>query len=260
MKLLNLNVCIKLDNNKEVIQLLKEDNYDIITLQEVMRKIDDNVFDKYKSSNIIKESLCYKNSFFGPLWVAKCHKKHNIITRDFGGLTEQGNEIISNHSIIESKNIFYHNTYSIFEETSKFREEDHGRAFTKSILEVNGKSLQIINVHGIWNENKLGNEKTINQINKILSNVRNDIPSIVTGDFNLLPESESIKIMESKMSNLITKYNILSTRPTFNDGLDKGDIVCDYIFINDKIKVNDFRVLNRNVSDHLPLVLDFDLL
>ena len=202
----------------------------------------------------------YKNSFFGPLWVARYHKKNSIITRDFGGLTEQGNEIISNYPIIEGENIFYHKCYSIFEETSNFRKEDHGRAFTKCILEVNGKSLQIINVHGIWSENKLGNDKTISQINEILSNVRNDIPAIVTGDFNLLPGSESIKIMESKMLNLITKYNILSTRPTFNDGLDKGDLVCDYIFVNDKIKVNDFKVLNSNVSDHFPLVLDFSLL
>ena len=61
------------------------------------------------------------------------------------------------------------------------------------------------------------------------------------------------------MSNLIDEYNIKTTRPTFNDGLDKGDLVCDYIFVNNKIKVNDFKVLDNNVSDHLPLLLDFDI-
>ena len=39
---------------------------------------------------------------------------------------------------------------------------------------------------------------TINQIKTILSNVRYDIPSIVVGDFNLLVESESIKMFDSK--------------------------------------------------------------
>lgn len=260
MKLLNLNVCIKLDNNEEVIKLVKEDSYDIITFQEVMRKIEDDVFEKYQSSNIIKENLNYKNSFFGALWIARYHKKKDIMTRDFGGLTEQGNEIISNFPIIESRNNFYYKCYSIFEEVSNFKKEDHGRALTETILDINGKKLQIINVHGLWNEDKLGSDKTINQINYILSNVRDDIPSIVTGDFNLLPESESIKIMNTKMTNLISKYNITTTRPNFDDGYDKGNIVCDYIFVNDKVKVNDFKVLDSNTSDHLPLVLDFDLL
>ena len=121
MKLLNLNVCIKRDNNAEVIKLVKEDNYDILTFQEMMRKIDDSVFKKYQSSNIIKENLNYKNSFFGALWIARYHTKNNIITRDFGGLTEQGNEILSNFPIIEGKNNFYYKDYSIFEEVSNFK-------------------------------------------------------------------------------------------------------------------------------------------
>jgi len=32
------------------------------------------------------------------------------------------------------------------------------------------------------------------------------------------------------------------------------------LFVNNKIKVNNFRVINTNISDHLPLVLDFDIL
>ena len=81
----------------------------------------------------------------------------------------------------------------------------------------------------------------------------------MVGDFNLLVESESIKMFDSKMVNLIYKYKISSTRPNFDDGLDKGNVVCDYIFVNDKVKVNDFKVLITDVSDHLPLILDFDI-
>lgn len=61
------------------------------------------------------------------------------------------------------------------------------------------------------------------------------------------------------MNNLIDKYNIKSTRPPFDDGLDIGDSVCDYIFVNDKVKVNEFKVLNSNSSDHFPLLLDFEI-
>ena len=89
--------------------------------------------------------------------------------------------------------------------------------------------------------------------------IRKDIPVIVVGDFNLLPNTESIKILNNELINLIEKYDIKSTRPNFDDGLDSGNIVCDYIFVNDKIKVNDFKVIKTNISDHLPLLLDFDI-
>ena len=62
-----------------------------------------------------------------------------------------------------------------------------------------------------------------------------------------------------KEQKIIEKYNIKSTRPKFDDGLDKGNLVCDYIFVNDKVKVNDFRVIDTNISDHLPLILDFSI-
>lgn len=258
MKLLNINTSVKLDNTNEIIELISN-KYDIVTLQEVMRKIDDNVFDRYNKSNIIKANTNYQYNFFGPLWIADHHEKNNIISKDFGGFTEQGNEILSNYPIIKSENIFYYKNYSNFTNTSHFRQEDHPRAFENVILSINDKQLQIINVHGIWTKDKIGDKRTIEQSEIILSHIRNDIPCIITGDFNLLPNTRSIKKLNEKMNNLVEKYNIQSTRPTFDDGLDKGDLVCDYIFVNDKVKVNDFRVLNINVSDHLPLILDFEI-
>lgn len=259
MKLLNINICIKLDNVDSIIDLISREDYDIVTLQEVMRKVDNSVFDLYNKDEIIKKNTNYKYSFFGPLWYANHHEKNKIISRNFGGKTEQGNETLSKYPIISSENVFYYKNYTNFTDTTNFREKDHPRAFTNCILNIEGMKLQIINVHGIWNKDKIGDKRTINQSEKIIKYIRNDIPSIVTGDFNLIPDTESITKIGIKMINLIEKYNIQSTRPTFNDSLDKGNIVCDYIFVNEKVKVNNFKVINSNVSDHLPLILDFDI-
>lgn len=75
----------------------------------------------------------------------------------------------------------------------------------------------------------------------------------------MLPISKSIAIMNQNFHNLIEEYKIESTRPEFENGLNKGHHVCDYIFVSDEIKVKSFEVLNTDVSDHLPLVLDFDI-
>jgi len=201
MKLLNLNIGIKIDNTLGVIDLISKDNYDIITLQEVMRGIDNTVFDKYNNSSIIKHKTNFKYSFFGPLWIADHHEKNGIISKNFGGFTEQGNELLSNYPITKSSNRFYYKDYSIFSDTTYFRKEDHPRALLDSIININEKELQIICLHGIWNENKNGDKRTIEQSNFILSKIREDIPCIVVGDFNLLPNTESIKILNKKLIN-----------------------------------------------------------
>lgn len=259
MKLLNLNICIKLDNNNKIIDFVKEQNADICAFQEAMNDIDDDCFEMYKSKNRLTEIENYPFNDFAPLFIAKGVTKNGKITRDFGGNAEQGSLILSKYKIKEHYNQFYYNEYKYEYDATEFREKDWCRSIQNVILNINEKELQIINVHGIWNKDKIGDERTINQSQFILKSIRYDIPSIVLGDFNLLPNTESIKMINEKMNNLIDKYNIETTRPTFDDGLDKGNIVCDYIFVNDKVKVNDFKIINCNISDHLPLILDFDI-
>lgn len=261
MKLIDLNISIKVDNNDKVIKFLKENESDIITLQEVMRGIAPTVYDRYNNSRIIKEELGqYSNSFFGPVWVADRHMKNGIVTKDFGGLAEQGNEIISKYPILEANNMFYHKNYAEFIDVTNFRQTDHGRALEQVILQINEKKLQILNVHGIWNIEKKGDARTLAQCAFILEKaMEKELPTIIVGDFNLHPETESINLINQKFTNLIKQYDITSTRPTVKDGLDVGNSVDDYIFVNSKIKVKEFRVIQTDISDHYPLLLDFEI-
>lgn len=259
MKLISLNICIKIDNTDKVKELIKIENPDICTFQEAMNGTEETCFEMYKSKNKLVEIKNYPYNDFAPLFIGKGISENGIITRDFGGSAEQGSLILSKYQIKEHYNEFYYNEYRHEYDATEFREKDWCRSIQNAILNINGKELQIINVHGIWNKEKSGDERTIAQSEFILSKIRNDIPCIIVGDFNLLPNTESIKIINNKMNNLIDKYNIKSTRPTFDDGLNKENLVCDYIFVNDKVKVLDFKVLNSNASDHLPLVLDFEI-
>ena len=259
MKLLDLNVGIKLDNTKQVLDFIKNENTNICTFQEAMNAVDESCFDIFKSKNDIVKLEEYKYNEFAPLFIADGITKNNVVVRDFGGKAEQGSLIVSKYKIKEHYNQFYYNDYKHEYDATHFREKDWCRSIQNAILEIDGKEIQIINVHGIWNKDKIGDERTINQSKFILSKIRKDVPVIVVGDFNLLPNTESIKILNNELINLIDGYGIKSTRPNFDDGLDSGNIICDYIFVNDKVKVNDFKVINTDISDHLPLLLDFDI-
>lgn len=264
MKLLCWNIGIKIDNTLDVINFIREGKYDLIALQEVLKAKDDKAFNMYRSYNDLENSFksIYHYSEFAPVWGAKEIIKNDKSSRDFGGFVEQGCYTLSKNPILEHYNQFYYLEYKNpgFDATY-FKKNDHARSIQNMIIENNDKKFRIINIHGIWNEGKLGDKRTINQCNFIIEKaLLANYPVIILGDFNLIPETESIDMLNKNFRNLILEYNIKTTRPNFNDGLDKGNIICDYIFVNDKIKVNDFKVINNSISDHMPLILDFEIL
>ncbi len=113
----------------------------------------------------------------------------------------------------------------------------------------------IFNVHGLWNgRGKTDTLDRILQSQRIKSFIDSfDTAKILCGDFNLRPDTESIKILEKNMKNLIQTYDIRSTRTRFYP---KDEKYADYIFISPDIKVNSFSVLPDEVSDHAPLLLE----
>jgi endonuclease/exonuclease/phosphatase family metal-dependent hydrolase len=260
MKLINLNVGIKLNNTKKVGDFLREEDSDIVTLQEVIRHLEDKVFEQYQSKKGIESMLSnkYPYHFFGPLWVTEAFLKNGEMHRDFGGLIEQGNEILSKFPILGGSSEHYYKHYEYARDWTKFKSEDHGRALQIAEIDVSGKVFQILNFHGIWTEDKRGDKRTQKQCAYIAEAAkRKNLPTIIVGDFNLLPDAQSLDVLNKEFRNLITEYNITKTRPDFKDALELGNTVVDYVFVNDQVEVCDFRVIETDVSDHLPLILEF---
>jgi exonuclease III len=124
------------------------------------------------------------------------------------------------------------------------------------------------NVHGKshpWQ--KLDTGARLNQSRAIIDFFENKKEiKIIGGDFNLLPETRSIGMFEEKgFRNLIKSYGITNTRNRFAwDRWAKGSkkhrqYFADYIFISQEVKVKSFEVPYIEVSDHLPLILDFEI-
>lgn len=79
------------------------------------------------------------------------------------------------------------------------------------------------------------------------------------GDFNLFPDTPSMKVFEKSLTSLVDVYKISSTRPSSNEMRDHPRNVVDYIWVSKGVKALDFQVIDSLVSDHLPLILDFNL-
>ncbi len=124
-------------------------------------------------------------------------------------------------------------------------------------VNVGGKKLTILNHHGHHiRQHKNGDAQTMRQMNQIASYLDTlDGPVILTGDFNLAPDSKSLGILNAKLRNLSVEYKLLTTR---NSMTSKAE-VCDYIFVSDGVSVKNFRASDVIASDHQALILDFEL-
>jgi endonuclease/exonuclease/phosphatase family metal-dependent hydrolase len=92
-------------------------------------------------------------------------------------------------------------------------------------------------------------------------NSSDDMPTILTGDFNIRNESMAVKIIREKLtqqSESFTNTLCRSIHPYFERIPDGDWLGIDHIFTKN-VSVSSCDIRDVAVSDHLPLVLDFSL-
>jgi len=258
MKIISFNIGIKIDNSTQVAEYLKAQQADIICLQEVMRPLEPSAYAMFRSEETIRDILKddYSFYFFAPEWVANKHKRHvrpnEKGIRDFGGMVEQGKLVLSKHPILHGYNYFYHKNYEFdCDRTNFYNGDDHGRALQICEIEINGVIIQVANVHGIYSSDKLDSDRSIRQIQFILSKLQEkNLPNILLGDFNLLPTTESIALINKNYHNINNTFKISKTIP-------KGKMI-DYVFLSRELTAGKLIVEEIDISDHYPIILELE--
>ena len=126
-------------------------------------------------------------------------------------------------------------------------------------FDFDGIKLTVANLHGLWNGGGKGDAPERIEQSRLTKEFLDQEPGakVLVGDFNLWPETESLKLLEAGMRNLIKKNGITSTRsPLYN----KENKFADYALVSPDVKVNGFKVLPDVVSDHLAMLLDVEIL
>lgn len=125
----------------------------------------------------------------------------------------------------------------------------------------NKKEYTLFNFHGTpMPGDKLDTKRRLTEVAKAKEIIESKKGTkILVGDFNLLPETKSIKIFESNMRNLIKEFKIQRTRSKLSPFYGKSDFqkFADYTFVSNDVEVKSFEVLRVEISDHLPMILEF---
>lgn len=130
-------------------------------------------------------------------------------------------------------------------------------------LNIEGSLIHILNYHGVSRpKDKLDTPERLNQSQKIMSHyAKIGGPRILIGDFNFLPSTQSYEsIRGGEYRELVIDNGIPTTRNELywsQRGLDHK--YSDYCFVSPEIYAESFLVPSIQVSDHLPLILEFSL-
>lgn len=253
MKLISLNTWSGRGGNEVILNFFKKNKeVDIFCLQEVWEGGEDyapiwasgiDAIDTRLVTNI-KNILTEHDCYFRPHYM------------DWYGLAIY---VKKNLKIQEEGDIFvFKEREDAFKDDEGGTAINHARNLQYLTLETPKGLRTIANFHGLWNgKSKEDTEERFTQadnISRFLKDLKS--PHVLCGDFNLLPESKTFKQLEDLgMKNLIKEFGITSTRSSHYK---KPVRFADYTLVSEGIKVNKFKVLPDEVSDHLAMYLDFE--
>jgi endonuclease/exonuclease/phosphatase family metal-dependent hydrolase len=244
MKLIQLNIWGG-DLIWSALRFLKKEDADILNLQEVtagMKEADSFYFHTYEK---LQEALKYEYSFYSP----------TIESRFENRTVSSGQLILSKYPIKYRRAVY-----------TKGKSGEYG-PFSYKIpevlllqhakIDVDGKMVNDLNYHGCFiMGTKTGNKITESHSRKILkymNSLDQGEQIILSGDFNLTPNSDSLRIIGREYTDLILRNRIRTTRNELS--IPKEPV--DNIFVNRQVKVKSLKVPKVYVSDHLPLIMTF---
>lgn len=241
MKILQLNIWGGRLEQKAA-ELIKAENPDFICLQESISIPNGDRSFFYTVEQIQQSNLMHLS--FAPTFSFK-FMQHNA---------KFGNAILSKQAVISSATLFTRGSFIADFEITK--DDYNVRNLLHSTYIINGQPLHVLTHHGHHiSSHKDGDQETLTQC-KIIANYVSNLEGrvILTGDFNLSPHSDSLEVLNRFLRNACIESNIATTRTLLTNKTE----VCDYIFTSRDIKVKNFTVSNKLVSDHAALIMEIE--
>jgi endonuclease/exonuclease/phosphatase family metal-dependent hydrolase len=230
---------------QQIIDFLHDEQPDFVCMQEVNDLKGRAGYKFFATLDEIKDEAGFAHSFMSPTYSSRYMERE----------LEYGNAILSQRPLAASETIFTRGKYMRHFDVTK--DDGNIRNLQHATIQVGGKDLHILNHHGYHiHGSKAGDHESLEAMQHIARVIGTlGGPVILCGDFNLAPDSESLTIINEKLTNLSVKHGLKRTYNQFNS----IDEVCDYIFVNDQVKVQRFKMSEALISDHKALLLEFEL-
>jgi endonuclease/exonuclease/phosphatase family metal-dependent hydrolase len=265
IKYINLNIWMG-EVFENTLKFLKEQNADIVVLQEVMHHENSEEFSiKHQTKVILERELGLRYSEYFPL----------VLDKRFNPPALFGNLILSRFPIENSKKVFFDRPFREWD--NSLPNEEFTRGLLVCEINVNNTLLTVGNIHGIWGKHGADTDRRLNMIDTVLKELKGKERVILSGDFNLnervyreingkadlsKPQrTKSVALLEEKFVNIFKDERITSFNPNYKDFATTGyaHAVVDMVFVSPNIKILSHVQPDIEVSDHMPQIVELEI-
>ncbi len=215
--------------------VIEEAEVDIVGLQEVEQNFSERSSFMDQVKWLAKRLKMY--AAFGPNLTA-----HPADAR--WPMQAYGNAVLSRHPIKSYRN-------HLLEKLGTGPESEQ-RGLIEATIAVNGKSIAFYNTHLSLKKKQL--EHNIEELLKIIRH--QELPAILTGDFNAEPDSQHMQRVEEELDNV---FGSAAAHPeTYKKQGDHGQKI-DFIFYSRHWQVLEAETIDTEASDHRPILAVLEL-
>ncbi|MCL4387212.1 hypothetical protein M1307_02325 [Patescibacteria group bacterium] len=234
---------------EEVVKFIEKNDLDIINFQEVAGG----------SLALGKEKDCFKylkdnlSGYTGVL--ANTWKLIGDENSYFGIAT-----FFKNNLNLLDQEIVWMNDFAKIKGFFKERPEDIPKNALILKFNLNGKIFFDINTHLAWGPTAQDKEYKVKQAKILYESLKKITePFVFSGDFNVTPDTQTVKMFEDLGENLTSKNKVLNTLNLkihyAKDRIPPSGYPVDYIFTGKGITCDKFEVLEKiDLSDHYGLL------
>ncbi len=210
-----------------LLKFIHDTDADMLLLQEVFNSHDPAVPKRFRAMDEFIAEFKYPYHALAPAFVD---------TED-GITAEQGNAIFSKFPIVDHDWSFYHGTYSARTEQTPDSYKVTPRNVQHATIDVDGTLLHAFNNHGVWEVHGGDTPERLKMGRHIAEAVHGKSHVILGGDFNVNPNTETIRLIEKELQPVFgeeikTTFNLkYKTDPGF------ATAVVDLLFVSSDIKI-----------------------
>jgi len=234
----------------ELVDFCRGQAADIYLFQEVFNDQDPALERRYRAYAELQKELHLPHTQFAPTYVGLIDGVKHL----------QGNAVMSRFSLSPVSVRFYDEPFQKVVMKLRPLFPFIPRSLQHVVADIDGVSIHVLNTQGIWGEDGDDTPRRINMgriIAQEVVSVGRQTPLVLAGDFNVDPNTESIRQIDVHLKSvfkgeLSCSFNLQQKDLGKYPGYAKA--VVDMMFVSDVVKVIEHSCPRVNVSDHLPLV------
>lgn len=250
LKFISLNLWWGGNLFPQIIKFLKEQDADVVVLQEVHDAHDASLMDRYRSMDVLKDALSYPYREFA--------LAHMLTLPE--GVMPSGNAVLSKfpiktNGIIRLFDPIKDEYLDVPEDWAVFP-----RILQHACLGTPAGEVNVFNIHGIWDlagDNPSPQRETM--VSRTLDALRGKPNVLLAGDTNASQGNPLLERFDAELTDVFGR----KLKTTFNmrrkDKPGYATAAVDHMWVSPNIKVLSKDCPDVDISDHLPLVASLEL-